>query len=108
MYDLILKDHIETAHRSMIYLSPQIQNELIYCCELEIRDQIVSKCKESQFYAIMADKTTDVSVVEQLSLCVRYLDVDTFDVQEDFLEFVAMNEVNSESIANSIVNNLEK
>ena len=66
------------------------------------------KCKESQFYAIMADKTTDVSVVEQLSLCVRYLDVDTFDVQEDFLGFVAMNEVNSESIANSIVNNLEK
>jgi hypothetical protein len=56
----------------------------------------------------MADKTTDVSVVEQLSLCVRYLDVDTFDVQEDFLGFVAMNEVNSESIANSIVNNLEK
>ena len=108
MYDLILKDHIETAHRSMTYFSPQIQNELIYCCELEIRDQIVSKCKESQFYAIMVDETTDVSVVEQLSLCVRYLDVDTFDVQEDFLGFVAMNEVNSESIANSIVNNLEK
>jgi hypothetical protein len=40
----------------------------------------------------MADKTTDVSVVEQLSLCVRYLDVDTFDVQEDFLGFVAMND----------------
>jgi hypothetical protein len=50
----------------------------------------------------MVDETTDVSVVEQLSLCVRYLDVDTFDVQEDFLGFVAMNEVNSESIANSI------
>jgi hypothetical protein len=52
MYDLILKDHIETAHRSMTYFSPQIQNELIYCCELEIRDQIVSKYKESQFCKI--------------------------------------------------------
>ncbi|VDH97194.1 Hypothetical predicted protein [Mytilus galloprovincialis] len=92
----------------MTYLSPQIQNELIQCCELEIRERIVQKCKASGFYSIMADETTDVSVTEQLSLCIRYVDNDTYEVRADILGFVEPKEVDAEHIANAIVNNLDK
>ncbi|VDI15927.1 Hypothetical predicted protein [Mytilus galloprovincialis] len=107
-FDTVLKDHLETAHKSMTNLSPQIQNELIQCCELEIRERIVQKCKASGFYSIMADETTDVSVTEQLSLCIRYVDNDTYEVREDFLGFVEPKEVDAEHIANAIVSNLDK
>ncbi|CAG2239536.1 unnamed protein product [Mytilus edulis] len=92
----------------MTYLSPQIQNELIQCCELEIRERIVQKCKALGFYSIMADETTDVSVTEQLSLYIRYFDNDTYEVREHFLGFIEPKEVDAEHIANAIVNNLDK
>ena len=90
-YDTVLKKHIETAHRSMTYLSPTIQNELIQCCELEIRDNIIVKCNEAGYFAVIADETTDVSVTEQLSVCIRYVDTDTCEVREEILGFVELN-----------------
>ncbi|VDI00342.1 Hypothetical predicted protein [Mytilus galloprovincialis] len=107
-FDTVLKDHLKTAHMSMTCLSPQIQNELIQSCELEIRERIVQKCKPSGFYSIMADETMNVSVTEQLSLCIRYVDSDTCEVREDYLGFVEPKEVDAEHIANAIVNNPEK
>ncbi|CAC5365871.1 unnamed protein product [Mytilus coruscus] len=46
------------------YLSPKVQNELIYCCEIEIREKIVNDCKLADVYSVCADDTTDVSVKE--------------------------------------------
>lgn len=83
-FDKVLKDYLETAHKSMTYLSSRIQNGLIQYCELEIRKKIVEKCKPSGYYSVMADETTDVSVTEHLLLCIRRVDSNTFEVREDF------------------------
>ena len=74
VFDQDLKHHIEKGARNAQYISPTTQNELIACCEAEIRDSIIEKCKEAPFFSLCADETTDVSVTEQLSLCVRYID----------------------------------
>ena len=79
------------------------QNELIACCEAEIRDSIIEKCKEAPFFSLCADETTDettdVSVTEQLSLCVRYIDQSTMEVCEDFLGYMRLEKCDAESIA---------
>ncbi|VDI17171.1 Hypothetical predicted protein [Mytilus galloprovincialis] len=106
-YDLTLKEHLETASRSLRYLSPKVQNELIQCCELEIRERLIDNCKKSKFFAVCADETTDVSVKEQLSICVRYVDSDTNDIREDFLGFVEPGQVDAEHISKAILENLQ-
>ena len=67
VFDQDLKHHIEKGARNAQYISPMTQNELIACCEAEIRDSIIEKCKEAPFFSLCADETTDVSVTEQLS-----------------------------------------
>jgi len=40
-----------------------------------VQKKIVDRVKLSKFYSILCDETTDPSTVEQLTLCVRYVDV---------------------------------
>ena len=47
-----------------------------------------SRVKEAGFYVIMADETTDISAVEQLSLCLRYYDCNKKTICEDFVCFL--------------------
>ena len=56
----------------------------------------------------MADDTTDVSVTEQLSICIRYVDTNTYQIRGEFLDFVKLTELHSEQIADSIMKSLEK
>ena len=49
----------------------------------------------------MADKYTDISNLEQLSMCLRTVS-DDLEIQEDFLGFYELNNVNSNSIVNAI------
>lgn len=48
------------------------------------------------------DETTDISRTEQLSLCVRYIDVNedpSRRMREDFLEFVAVHNIPGKNLA---------
>ena len=103
-----LKHHIEKGARNAQYISPTTQNELIACCEAEIRDSIIEKCKEAPFFSLCADETTDVSVTEQLSLCVRYIDQSTMEVCEDFLGYMRLEKCDAESIAGVITETRQK
>ena len=108
VFDQDLKHHIEKGARNAQYISPTTQNELIACCEAEIRDSIIEKCKEAPFFSLCADETTDVSVTEQLSLCVRYIDQSTMEVCEDFLGYMRLEKCDAESIAGVITETLQK
>ena len=73
-FEETLKLHLSTAQHK--YLSPKVQNEFIHLCELEIRDAIRDRRSKSEFFTILADETTDVSEVSQVSICVRYVYVE--------------------------------
>ena len=75
---------------------------------LSIVDSIIEKCKEAPFFSLCADETTDVSVTEQLSLCVRYIDQSTMEVCEDFLGYMRLEKCDAESIAGVITETLQK
>ena len=92
--------------KNATYLSWQIQNEIIECCNKIILKSLVNSVKKSKFFSIIVDETTDISNVEQMSICLRYISTD-LKLQECFLQFVPMQATTSESIYNSILSFLK-
>ncbi|CAN7939978.1 unnamed protein product, partial [Ixodes hexagonus] len=67
------------------WLSADVQNEVIEIMSHELLRGIIQEVKHSTFFSIIADGTTDVSSSEQFSLCIRFVDPDTFHVKEIFV-----------------------
>jgi hypothetical protein len=53
--------------------SPKIQKQIIQCCAIETRKKIIEELGEEPF-AILANKSSDISHKEQLTICLRYVD----------------------------------
>lgn len=102
--DDALKKHL--LESNICYTSPKIQNELIDICGNIIQQKIVAKINRSGGFSILADETTDISGVEQFSLCIRYVDeiVDVLTLREDFLKFVPMHDVTGKGLSEAILN----
>lgn len=66
------------------WLAPTIQNEILEILAHMVQRDIVDEIKRSPFYAIMADSTTDMSGLEQFTLCVRSVDPSSLVVKELF------------------------
>lgn len=88
------------------YLSPRIQNEIIAICGDILLKKIVEKINASKCFSVLADETTDISVTEQLTICVRYLSGTGNDVQinEDFIKFVEIHSLTGVDLASTILN----
>lgn len=85
--DTELKHHLTTGAKNAMYTSPEIQNDVISCIGEQILDSVLERIKGARYYTILADETTDISTVEQMSLCFRYFDEKLNDVREDFVCF---------------------
>lgn len=98
--DHLLRIEAMPSNRSTSYTSPKIQNELIEICGKVILNKIVSKCNEAECFSLLADETTDISGIEQLSLCVRYIEKTNSGsiLKEDFLSFVPVNDVTGKGL----------
>ena len=57
------------------------------------------------FWSLMVDEATDVSTVEQVSICVRYIKVQdaNLEVCEEFLGFTSVTATNAQTITSAIV-----
>jgi len=84
-----LRLHFESDTRNK-YLSSHIQNEIINICRDILIKKVVNKVNESKCFSVLADETTDVSVSEQLTICVRYLTGtgSNIEINEDFFEIL--------------------
>ena len=104
-----LGSHLKNAPCNARYLSPKTQNELIDSFASILRSNIVAEAMKSQFFSIMADETCDISKIEQLSLCIRYLKDNngSLEVAEDFLGFVQLPETNAAAITEAMLGALK-
>lgn len=84
--DSILETHLKTTHSKATYISPVVQNELIDCCRIIITEIILKEIKESKFYSVIFDETTDLSHSSQMSLVLRYIHKGV--VKENFIAFI--------------------
>ena len=105
-HDPVLKEHLERGDARSMYLSPDIQNELIAICGNLISEQIVSNCNRATCFGFMADEATDASTMEQMAMCLRYYD--GADLQEDSIGFAECKSTTGESLANAFLTNLEQ
>ena len=71
---------------SVHYTSAKIQNDMISLIGKVIQQNIVHEIKKAGFFSIIADETMDISRLEQMSLCVRYVTND-FVINERFVGF---------------------
>jgi len=97
-----LNSILQTPGRNK-YITPQIQNEIISSCGNLILQTIVKKVNDSQCFSVLADETTDISVTEQLALCVRYIDKEN-NANESFLKFIQVQSLSGKHLADSILN----
>lgn len=70
-----------------------------------MRECIVASCQNACYFSVIADETTDVSTTEQLSTCVRFVEIlqGKVAIREEFLGFTSTT---GENLAEVILSNL--
>lgn len=77
-----------TSDRKQKWLSHDVENEMLQRLSHTVLRQIADDVRRDGYYAIIVDETTDVSTVEQVSICIRHVD-DDWNVSEDFVGMYA-------------------
>lgn len=71
---------------------------------------ILKRVKEAECYSILADETMDIVGIEQLSICLKYVTYENNQtvIKEDFVGFISLEKLDSESISNKIISSLQE
>ena len=107
--DSVLENHLSTAARNATYTSNTIQNQIISILADQVSNSIISRVKAAKWFSVIADEVTDISNKEQLSIALRYIDIDTLLVREDLVGFVECDMgISGCALAAKITNTLEE
>ena len=83
--------------KSNKYTSGEIQNEMLKVMSLNILREISSILRESLFYTVMVDETTDVSNSEQVVICIRWVSK-KFEVHEEFIGLYVVKKIDANTL----------
>ena len=84
--DTALIDHFVNAPKNAIYISPDIQNQVIQVLGDHIRGKVLRRVQKAHCFTIIADEVTDCSNKEQLCLALRYVNPDNYVILVIFIE----------------------
>ncbi|CAH1106784.1 unnamed protein product [Psylliodes chrysocephalus] len=99
--DEVLRSHLMTAAKNATYTSHRIQNEFINFSFEILSEKIVWRVNKAKYFSVLADETTDISGVEQLSIGVRFVECDDankYYTKEEFLGYVPIVAMDAKSI----------
>ncbi|XP_060861856.1 zinc finger MYM-type protein 1-like [Metopolophium dirhodum] len=82
------------------WISHDITNEILSILSREVIRNIIIKIKENTFYAILLDETSDITVKEQISFCLRTVDKESFEIEEYFIGFYETPKTDSNTLLN--------
>ena len=80
------------------FISQAIQNEILKDTSMHIHRPIVKNIKESTYYSLMTDETTDIINKEQFVICICWADND-LKANENFIGLHKLNATNAETLA---------
>ena len=90
-------------------MSVTIQNESLKMLGDSVLDITVKKIKSSSWFTCIMDETQDISTLEQVCICIRYVDESDLSVWEDLLGFhdiIGTTDVEFYDILTKTINNL--
>ena len=82
------------------FTSPDIQNEFLQIMALTVLRGITERLTD-RYFSIMVDETTDISNVEQLVFCIRFVD-GQLNCHEEFIGLHSMDSISADSIIRTI------
>ncbi len=85
--------------------SSDIQNEILKILALKILRNICAEIRESQYFSLMVDETTDASTKEQVTICLRSVD-NHLNPCEYFMGLYETNSTTEETISKIILDSL--
>ncbi len=79
------------------YTCDDMQNEMVKVMALRVLREIAASIQSAPFFTVMVDKTTDVSNMEQVVVCLRRVS-ETFKVYEEFVGLYDVASTRTETI----------
>ena len=68
---------------------------------MEIKDKILDDVRSARWFAVMADECIDISTLEQMSMCFRFVDESKHhqpEIKEAFVGFVKLQKADADTI----------
>ena len=115
MFDPLMNEHLRKISNKELhshYLGKDIQNELIQLLGNAIKKEIIQTVNAMKYFSIVLDGTPDCSHVEQMTIIIRFVKVDSlkkeFCIKEHFLSFVPLKKTTGAYMAETIIQQLEE
>lgn len=116
IYDPVLEELISKPERSVNYLSPDIQNELICLLAKTVEKKIVQVINNAPFFSIISDTTQDITKIDQLSQVIWYVEIEKDEsgkpkeirINESFLGFERVDDQSASGLENKLLNGLDR
>lgn len=121
-FDQVMAEHTKKVqrnpndHKNMPhYLGEKIQNEIINLIGTNLRAEILNRVKKCKYFSIILDCTPDVSHQEQISVCIRFVNLN-FEyltdteccVEEHFLTFCPTTDTTGKGLSTFLLSTLEQ
>lgn len=108
-FDPVMKEHMTffTEHAKTHYLSHEFQNEIIVEMAKLVKKAIREKVKSAKYFAILADCTRDIASIEQFSIVLRYVDLESGDIEEHFIDFIPVEKTTAEKLTEAILKEIQ-
>lgn len=84
------KSNLDRLPKNANYTSKDAQNDLLKAAAAVVTSKIVAEVKSAGMFTVIADEARDISISEQMSICLRYVVGHT--VNEHFLTFVTLHD----------------
>ena len=89
------------------FLSPEIQRQIQRQLPRAVVRDVAAEVTEARSFALIVDETTDITGLEQMSVCLRYVS-ETFEVHEAFVGLYQTDTTTGERLASLIMDALQR
>ena len=98
--------HLHCGENSK-YTSQRIIQEFLRVMGDQVRENQLTELHQSEYYSLMIDKSTDISVIKELVIYARYLSASA-EVKNIFLSIVELPNGTADVIEKSLISFLDK